>query len=201
MAESELESHSSEQDQRMAEETETSSGSGLLSSLLGSLSLWSPGGAEAAQQLPETSQETSPESESQQQESPESAPQQQESMAVRQEVTSQSSEAPSPTVAVGKPSQTSSSEDSDNPLSIFGLATPTQRPKDGTKDGEAAKEQEKPAKGKRRGKKGRQGRGNPAESRPTAKKPPMRTARDVINRIQWDRNLPEDYFDIGYLDR
>lgn len=33
------------------------------------------------------------------------------------------------------------------------------------------------------------------------KKPSMRTAHDVISRIQWDRNLPEDYFDIGYLDR
>ena len=33
------------------------------------------------------------------------------------------------------------------------------------------------------------------------KKPPMRTAADVINRIKWDPLLPEEFFIIGYLDR
>ncbi|XP_019614965.1 PREDICTED: uncharacterized protein LOC109462795 [Branchiostoma belcheri] len=33
------------------------------------------------------------------------------------------------------------------------------------------------------------------------KKPPMRTALDVINRIQWDDDLPSRNFVIGYLDR
>ncbi|XP_037094001.1 leukocyte receptor cluster member 9-like [Pollicipes pollicipes] len=48
---------------------------------------------------------------------------------------------------------------------------------------------------------GRGGDRAAAGERAPSKKPPMRTARDVISRIQWDRNLPEDYFDIGYLDR
>ena len=29
----------------------------------------------------------------------------------------------------------------------------------------------------------------------------MKTALDVIKRIQWDENLPAEYFTIGYLDR
>ncbi len=29
----------------------------------------------------------------------------------------------------------------------------------------------------------------------------MKTAMDVIHRIQWDENLPEEFFIIGYLDR
>ena len=33
------------------------------------------------------------------------------------------------------------------------------------------------------------------------KKPSMRTAEDVKNRILWDPMLPEDFFIIGYLDR
>lgn len=33
------------------------------------------------------------------------------------------------------------------------------------------------------------------------KKPPMKTAEDVIARIQWDDQLPKDSFTIGYLDR
>ncbi|XP_072281525.1 leukocyte receptor cluster member 9 isoform X2 [Pyxicephalus adspersus] len=31
--------------------------------------------------------------------------------------------------------------------------------------------------------------------------PPMKTASDVISRIQWDPNLPIDHFSVGYLDR
>ncbi|NP_001087367.1 leukocyte receptor cluster (LRC) member 9 L homeolog [Xenopus laevis] len=38
-------------------------------------------------------------------------------------------------------------------------------------------------------------------SEPNAKKPPMKTAADVISRIQWDPNLPKEHFLIGYLDR
>ncbi|KAM5132307.1 leukocyte receptor cluster member 9-like [Mantella aurantiaca] len=33
------------------------------------------------------------------------------------------------------------------------------------------------------------------------KKPPMKTASDVISRIQWDPNLPKEHFSVGYLDR
>ncbi|KAM9299227.1 leukocyte receptor cluster member 9 isoform 1-T1 [Gastrophryne carolinensis] len=36
---------------------------------------------------------------------------------------------------------------------------------------------------------------------PKGKKPPMKTASDVISRIQWDSNLPKDHFSVGYLDR
>ncbi|XP_035696177.1 leukocyte receptor cluster member 9-like [Branchiostoma floridae] len=48
-----------------------------------------------------------------------------------------------------------------------------------------------------------QGRENLADSRERKgnKKPPMRTALDVINRIQWDEDLPSKNFVIGYLDR
>lgn len=41
-----------------------------------------------------------------------------------------------------------------------------------------------------------------AEEKPTIKKrPPMKTAIDVIRRIQWDSDLPAEYFTIGYVDR
>ncbi|GIY72524.1 leukocyte receptor cluster member 9 [Caerostris darwini] len=33
------------------------------------------------------------------------------------------------------------------------------------------------------------------------KKPPMKTASDVVNRLTWDDSLPKDKFKIGYLDR
>ncbi|XP_043937520.1 leukocyte receptor cluster member 9 [Protopterus annectens] len=33
------------------------------------------------------------------------------------------------------------------------------------------------------------------------KKPPMKTAVDVISRIQWDSSLLKNYFTVGYLDR
>ncbi|XP_066463888.1 leukocyte receptor cluster member 9 [Eleutherodactylus coqui] len=33
------------------------------------------------------------------------------------------------------------------------------------------------------------------------KKPPMKTAIDVIKRIQWDSHLPREHFIVGYLDR
>nr|XP_033816590.1 leukocyte receptor cluster member 9 [Geotrypetes seraphini] len=33
------------------------------------------------------------------------------------------------------------------------------------------------------------------------KKPPMKTAEDVISRIQWDEHLPSECFAVGYLDR
>ncbi|CAH1272946.1 LENG9 [Branchiostoma lanceolatum] len=50
-----------------------------------------------------------------------------------------------------------------------------------------------------------QDRESPEESRESErkgkKKPPMRTALDVINRIQWDEDLPSKNFVIGYLDR
>ena len=29
----------------------------------------------------------------------------------------------------------------------------------------------------------------------------MRTSSDVIKRLQWDENLPEEFFTIGYVDR
>ncbi|XP_075046585.1 leukocyte receptor cluster member 9 [Mixophyes fleayi] len=38
-------------------------------------------------------------------------------------------------------------------------------------------------------------------SEPQEKKPPMKTATDVISRIQWDGNLPTENFSVGYLDR
>ncbi|XP_053308530.1 leukocyte receptor cluster member 9 [Spea bombifrons] len=38
-------------------------------------------------------------------------------------------------------------------------------------------------------------------SAPKGKKPPMKTATDVISRIQWDAMLPKEHFSIGYLDR
>ncbi|KAM4652445.1 leukocyte receptor cluster member 9 isoform 1-T3 [Discoglossus pictus] len=38
-------------------------------------------------------------------------------------------------------------------------------------------------------------------SQPKGKKPPMKTAVDVISRIQWDTHLPTEMFSIGYLDR
>merc|ERR1712038_1051811 len=33
------------------------------------------------------------------------------------------------------------------------------------------------------------------------KKPPMKTAEDVIKRLQWDPMLPKEHFVIGYIDR
>lgn len=38
-------------------------------------------------------------------------------------------------------------------------------------------------------------------SKPKGKKPPMKTATDVISRIQWDTHLPKEHFIVGYLDR
>ncbi|XP_056398384.1 leukocyte receptor cluster member 9 [Hyla sarda] len=38
-------------------------------------------------------------------------------------------------------------------------------------------------------------------SKPKGKKPPMKTASDVISRIQWDPQLPKEHFIVGYLDR
>ncbi len=29
----------------------------------------------------------------------------------------------------------------------------------------------------------------------------MRTSSDVIKRLQWDENLPQEFFTIGYVDR
>jgi len=39
------------------------------------------------------------------------------------------------------------------------------------------------------------------EKKYSKKKPSMRTAEDVINRIKWDSLLPEEFFVVGYLDR
>ena len=39
------------------------------------------------------------------------------------------------------------------------------------------------------------------ESNKPGKKPPMKTATDVINRIQWDEKLKPEHFTVGYLDR
>jgi uncharacterized protein (UPF0248 family) len=39
------------------------------------------------------------------------------------------------------------------------------------------------------------------ESEKPRKKPPMKTATDVINRIQWDEKLEPKDFTVGYLDR
>ena len=39
------------------------------------------------------------------------------------------------------------------------------------------------------------------ESEKTRKKPPMKTATNVINRIQWDEKLNPEDFTVGYLDR
>ena len=43
--------------------------------------------------------------------------------------------------------------------------------------------------------------GEKQEKKYSKKKPPMRTAEDVINRIKWDSLLPEEFFVVGYLDR
>ncbi|CAB4008111.1 Leukocyte receptor cluster member 9 [Paramuricea clavata] len=42
---------------------------------------------------------------------------------------------------------------------------------------------------------------NIVESEKSRKKPPMKTATDVINRIQWDEKLNPEHFTVGYLDR
>nr|XP_034990698.1 leukocyte receptor cluster member 9 [Zootoca vivipara] len=36
---------------------------------------------------------------------------------------------------------------------------------------------------------------------PQGKKPPMKTAEDVISRLLWDPQVPAEHFSIGYLDR
>ena len=40
-----------------------------------------------------------------------------------------------------------------------------------------------------------------AKTERSEKKPPMKTADDVIKRLQWDPMLPQEYFVIGYIDR
>ncbi|XP_062993585.1 leukocyte receptor cluster member 9 [Elgaria multicarinata webbii] len=42
---------------------------------------------------------------------------------------------------------------------------------------------------------------DPAPQLPSSKKPPMKTAEDVISRVLWDTQVPAQYFSIGYLDR
>ncbi|KAM8927764.1 leukocyte receptor cluster member 9 [Pelodytes ibericus] len=44
-------------------------------------------------------------------------------------------------------------------------------------------------------------KGKDASESKTKKKPSMKTATDVISRIQWDTILPKEHFSIGYLDR
>ena len=44
-------------------------------------------------------------------------------------------------------------------------------------------------------------KGKIVESNKPGKKPPMKTATDVINRIQWDEKLKPEHFTVGYLDR
>ena len=52
------------------------------------------------------------------------------------------------------------------------------------------------------GKKGKKSkRKDKAEKEDKKKKPPMKTAIDVVKRIQWDRILPPDQFLVGYMDR
>ncbi|KAK3862611.1 hypothetical protein Pcinc_031545 [Petrolisthes cinctipes] len=41
----------------------------------------------------------------------------------------------------------------------------------------------------------------PEETQTVEKKPPLKTAGDVRKRIQWDPDLPQEYFTVGYLDR
>ena len=41
----------------------------------------------------------------------------------------------------------------------------------------------------------------PKEDVIVPKKPPMKTAGDVRDRILWDSDLPEEYFSVGYIDR
>jgi hypothetical protein len=41
----------------------------------------------------------------------------------------------------------------------------------------------------------------PQESKDSKRKPRMRTSLDVIKRLQWDENLPQDFFTVGYVDR
>ncbi|XP_060636428.2 leukocyte receptor cluster member 9 [Anolis sagrei] len=41
----------------------------------------------------------------------------------------------------------------------------------------------------------------PSKQLPMSKKPPMKTAEDVISRLLWDDQVPIDSFSIGYLDR
>ncbi|XP_053117157.1 leukocyte receptor cluster member 9-like isoform X2 [Hemicordylus capensis] len=42
---------------------------------------------------------------------------------------------------------------------------------------------------------------HPSPLLPSGKKPPMKTADDVISRLLWDAQVPTEYFSIGYLDR
>ena len=52
------------------------------------------------------------------------------------------------------------------------------------------------------GKKGQKNkRKDKAEREDKKKKPPMKTAIDVVKRIQWDNRLPQDQFLVGYIDR
>ncbi|CAL4190628.1 unnamed protein product [Meganyctiphanes norvegica] len=47
----------------------------------------------------------------------------------------------------------------------------------------------------------KQGKKKPTEKPEITKKPPLKTAGDVRKRIQWDSDLPAEYFTVGYLDR
>ena len=40
-----------------------------------------------------------------------------------------------------------------------------------------------------------------AEEKSHGKLPSMKTAADVISRLQWDKQLPVDKFTVGYIDR
>ncbi|KAF0297943.1 Leukocyte receptor cluster member 9 [Amphibalanus amphitrite] len=185
----------------MAEERETAASAGLLGRLLGALNPW-----RSAEQENETLPQPLAKSEAPAESSPaveESVPAEEESTPAEPAPAAEES-TPVPAESQqcpesGAADSSGSDSQADNPFSIFGLPS-TQSNKQETPD---RAEEQRPAKGRGKGKKVRQarGKGGPTEPRRSAKKPPMRTARDVINRIQWDRNLPEDYFDIGYLDR
>ena len=60
-----------------------------------------------------------------------------------------------------------------------------------------AKEKAKGSKEERRRRKGKK----EAEEKRHSKLPSMKTAADVISRLQWDKQLPVDKFTVGYIDR
>ena len=198
-----------EQEESMAEEEETSAGVGLLSRLFESLGLWKPAGDTATETKTETKKETAETETGGELTAPETTkgehPPCPESSGMaesesRPESSRPESESITARVADSSTDRLDSDGEAENPHNIFGLHTAA-KPKPSP-----PAEPLRPAKGRgsKRKTKGCQpgGRGGGAsETRRPAKKPPMRTARDVISRIQWDRNLPEDYFDIGYLDR
>ncbi|XP_072167718.1 leukocyte receptor cluster member 9-like [Diadema setosum] len=65
---------------------------------------------------------------------------------------------------------------------------------------EAASE-DRPKKNEKKSGRAKQSADDGEKSGRQTKKPPMKTASDVISRIQWDKQLNPEHFVVGYLDR